>query len=82
MSLIYSVFENKGYFHLDAILGDMSFIIDNNLMRFSIHAALTLVRVFWAHATPALMASSKLLVEEALISVTRATVIGKLLSIG
>src|SRR4030042_5742741 len=27
-----SVFENKGYFHLDAILGDMSFIIDEDFL--------------------------------------------------
>ena len=40
---------------------------------FSIHAALTFRRVFWARATPVLIASSKLFVEDALISVTRAT---------
>src|SRR4030066_421441 len=49
---------------------------------FSIHAPLTLLSVFWARAIPARMASSKLLGEEALISVTRATDIGELLSLG
>jgi hypothetical protein len=42
---------------------------------------LTFLRVLWARATPALSASSKLFVEDALISVTRAIDVGELLFI-
>ena len=75
------VFENKGYLHLDTILGDLPVFIDDDFLILD-PGTPDMGKSFLGARIPTLMASSKLLVEEALISVTRATDIFELLSIG